>query len=78
MLNRAVQGAYPPGSVFKIVTAAALLTNLPEMAGDTINCTGQLEISGFTLHDNAVHGNVDLKMPLPNPAMWPLRGTGWQ
>jgi len=61
MLNRATQGAYPPGSVFKIVTAAALRAGLPERVGDTINCTGQIEVSGFTLHDNAVHGNVDLR-----------------
>ncbi len=59
LLNRATQGAYPPGSVFKIVTAAALLSNKPDMAGKTIACNGSLEVEGFILKDNAAHGNVD-------------------
>ncbi|SFR05477.1 peptidoglycan D,D-transpeptidase FtsI family protein [Desulfoscipio geothermicus] len=59
LLNRALQGAYPPGSIFKIITAAAVLADLPGMAGDTIKCTGKLTVNGFTLHDNAVHGPVD-------------------
>lgn len=61
LLNRALQGVYSPGSIFKIVTAAALLSELPEKAGDTINCNGKLEVNGFMLRDNAVHGLVDLE-----------------
>ncbi len=61
MLNRATLGAYPPGSVFKIVTAAAYRSGLPDRVGDTINCAGQLEITGFTLRDNGIHGQVDFR-----------------
>lgn len=60
LLNRATQGAYPPGSIFKIITASAVLSDMPSLAGDTINCTGQLKVNGFTLHDNAVHGQVEI------------------
>jgi len=59
MLNRAVQGAYPPGSVFKIVTAAGVLNSQPEILEQKINCTGSLEVQGFVLQDNAAHGEVD-------------------
>lgn len=59
MLNRAAQGAYPPGSVFKIVTAAGVLTTRPDLLNEEIECTGSMEVNGFVLRDNAVHGRVD-------------------
>lgn len=59
MLNRATQGAYPPGSVFKIVTAAGVIASQPEILEQKVNCTGSMEVNGFVLRDNAVHGEVD-------------------
>jgi peptidoglycan glycosyltransferase len=57
-LNRATQGAYPPGSAFKIITLAGALTYIPEVTQETYNCTGSLIIDGFRLTDHAVHGEV--------------------
>ncbi len=61
LLNRAVQGAYPPGSTFKIVTAAGALAARPDASRQTFNCRGLLEVNGYELEDTAVHGRVDIK-----------------
>ena len=61
LLNRAVQGAYPPGSTFKIVTAAGALAAKPDSAKQTFNCRGFLEVNGYKLDDTAVHGRVNIK-----------------
>lgn len=59
LLNRAAQGAYPPGSTFKIVTAAGVLAAKPEAARKTYNCPGFIEVNGYRLNDTSVHGEVN-------------------
>ncbi len=62
--NRATQALLPPGSTFKIVTAAAMLENLPGVRDQVFTCTGSLSVSDqFTVKDfeNAVHGQLTLK-----------------
>ncbi|NLJ77303.1 MAG: cell division protein FtsI [Peptococcaceae bacterium] len=61
LINRATQGAYPPGSIFKIVTAAAALAARPAVATATFNCPGFLEVDGYRLDDTAAHGRIDIK-----------------
>ncbi len=63
-LNRATQGVYPPGSIFKIITLAGALTYIPEVTHGTYNCTGSLIIDGFRLTDHAVHGEVYFQQAL--------------
>jgi len=60
LLNRALQGAYPPGSAFKIVTAAGALAADPGLSGKTFSCPGYLEVNGYKLNDTATHGAVNL------------------
>ena len=48
--NRALDGQYPPGSTFKIVTAAAL-GKAGVMPGTTVQCPKTINIGGMTVHN---------------------------
>jgi len=64
--NKAVQGIYPPGSTFKMVTALAALEAGLLDPGETVYCPGHLEVSGRRFHcwKRGGHGNVDLHRSL--------------
>ncbi len=77
LLNRAAQGAYPPGSTFKIVTTAAGLDSGFFTAGTPYNCTGVWSELGPNLikYDwlTQGHGTVTLSQGLTrscNPYMY--------
>lgn len=63
LLNRAAQGLYEPGSVFKILTAASIVENGLD---SNFTCTGSVVIDGYEFKDykKTQHGNVDLKQAL--------------
>ena len=64
--NKAVQGIYPPGSTFKMVTALAALEDGQVDPNETVYCPGHLEVSNRRFHcwKRAGHGNVDLEQSL--------------
>jgi len=66
--NKAVQGIYPPGSTFKMVTALAALEAGLVDPGETVYCPGHMEVSGRRFHcwKRGGHGNVDLHQSLRN------------
>lgn len=65
-LNRTLQGAYPPGSTFKMITALAALNQGLIDKDRTFFCNGEFEASGRTFHcwKEGGHGNVNLQKSL--------------
>jgi penicillin-binding protein 2 len=65
LLGRGTQGAYPPGSVFKIVTIAAGMENLGLTADTPFFCTGTWDRLGDqfikTCWLETGHGNINLQ-----------------
>ncbi len=66
LANKTVQGTYPPGSTFKMITAMAALEEGTIGAGETVWCPGSLEVSGRRFHcwKRGGHGHVDLNASL--------------
>lgn len=66
LASKTVQGAYPPGSTFKMITAMAALEEGLIGPDDTVYCPGHLEVSGRRFHcwKRAGHGRVDLQNSL--------------
>lgn len=63
LLNRATQGLYTPGSIFKIITLYAYLEQGGSEEDYSYDCTGSVEVDGQTIRCNnsTAHGTVDLK-----------------
>ncbi|HEU4738945.1 MAG TPA: penicillin-binding transpeptidase domain-containing protein [Solirubrobacterales bacterium] len=68
LVNRATQGLYPPGSTFKVVTAAAGLDSGAITPESTINSPGTLEVEGTPLQNdfNEDFGSIAIDTALTN------------
>jgi len=68
LLNRATQGRYPPGSTFKVVTAAAGLDSGAIDLESTIDAPASLDVQGQPLanSDGAGYGPITLETALTN------------
>ncbi len=65
-LNRFYASTYTPGSIFKIVTLAAAIENLPELFTLTYDCDGSVEIGGSQVNCSGVHGEEDIREAFAN------------
>lgn len=59
-VNRFLQGSYVPGSIFKTVTAAAVLKKKPQLQYEKFQCTGAVQYSDGKVTCESVHGWLDL------------------
>ena len=66
LVNKTVQGTYPPGSTYKMVVAMAALEEGIIGPDETVYCPGHLEVGGRKFHcwKRAGHGRVDLENSL--------------
>lgn len=59
LVDRAIQGAYPTGSVFKIVTGSAALELGLVRPGTRFYCPGYYTLGDRVFHDHETHGDVN-------------------
>ncbi|MFH1799182.1 MAG: penicillin-binding protein 2 [Candidatus Omnitrophota bacterium] len=68
LLNRAVSGSYPPGSVFKPVVALAALEEKKITPNTTFECPGHFTLGDTTFHCwlEKGHGTQDMRSAIKN------------
>ena len=62
MMNRAISGAYPPASTFKVVTGTAILENKIANRNTQVNCPGWFELGNrrFRCWKRSGHGRENI------------------
>ena len=62
MMNRAISGAYPPASTFKLITASSGLENNVISTGTTVRCPGYFELGNrrFKCWKHGGHGSENV------------------
>ena len=65
-LNRFLSSVFTPGSVYKTVTLAAALENIPDVETRTWVCSGSLPLGEETIVCSGVHGEQELAAAFAN------------
>ncbi|MDR1132291.1 MAG: penicillin-binding protein [Oscillospiraceae bacterium] len=65
-MNRCLGAAYTPGSVFKLVTLAAAIENVPDLYSRTFTCAGSVTVGGDVVRCTGVHGQQTVEQALAN------------
>lgn len=55
-LDNVVSSTFTPGSVFKIITAAAAIENIPDIDSQSFSCDGSLDVEGSPITCEYAHG----------------------
>jgi peptidoglycan glycosyltransferase len=60
-INRGISAAYTPGSVYKLLTAAAAIENIGGISDRTFHCEGSMRAGDGTINCPNPHGTLTLK-----------------
>ena len=60
-INRCLSASFPPGSIFKLVTAAAAIEDVPDLFARGYTCEGQYTIGTVDIHCTGVHGTQNVR-----------------
>lgn len=63
LFNRAISGAYPTGSTFKLITSSAALASGVLTADSTRYCGGAFDLNGYIFNDDRFGGHGTLTTP---------------
>lgn len=59
-LNRAISSTFTPGSIFKLVTAAAAIERVDGLFDMKFDCPGSIEVDGRAINCHSKHGSLSL------------------
>lgn len=63
-INRGISASFVPGSVFKLVTLAAAIENIPDLFQQTFTCDGSYTVDGVAINCTGTHGNQTVEEAL--------------
>ena len=65
-LNKCLSSSFTPGSVFKLVTLAAAIDNIPDLFERSLLCEGSMIVDGAKLTCTGTHGYQTIEQALAN------------
>lgn len=65
-INRCLSASFTPGSVFKLITAAAAIENIPDIFSRTYYCEGSYTIAGVEIYCSGTHYTQTFEQALAN------------
>lgn len=74
-MNRVLSSTFTPGSVFKVVTTAAAIEQLPDIFERSFTCTGSVKIGGDTITCPHAHGTMDFYSAFANSCNASMRSS---
>lgn len=63
-VNRFLHGSYTPGSIFKVVTAAAAIGEIPDLESRVFHCPGDWVVDGVVVTCSGIHNDLQFDTAL--------------